>query len=470
MHICPSCVTPLSNFEVTQGYKDVTDISVVVKFRIKNDELRMKNVLGDVPTDMLAWTTTPWTLPGNTLLAVSPRVEYSIVKTTAGQFILAASRLHEVISPDDILSRRDVPASELVGLTYEPLFPYFATTEHAFRVVAADFVTTDDGTGVVHIAPAFGEDDFRVGEAEGVPLVQHVTMEGKFTDRVTDFAGLDVKPKDNPSKADIEIIKWLAHHDQLFSKKKFTHSYPHCWRCDSPLLNYATSSWFVKVTAIQQALIDNNEKITWDPEHMKHGRFGKWLEGVKDWSISRNRFWGTPLPVWVCNSANEELRMKNEECGETVVVGSIAELEKLSGVAVTDLHKHIIDPITFPCAKCGGVMQRVPEVFDTWFDSGAVPYGQDHYPFENKARFEARFPADYIAESQDQTRGWFYTLHVLATALTLPPTASIPTEGSTSAFKTVSVNGIILAEDGQKNEQASQELSRSDDGRRKIWC
>jgi isoleucyl-tRNA synthetase len=310
-----------------------------------------------------------------------------------------------------------------------------------FRVVSAEFVSTTDGTGIVHIAPAFGEDDFKVGKAEGLPLVQHVSMDGKFVNEVTDFAGMEVKPKDDNTKADVEIIKWLAHNGKLFSKEKIEHSYPHCWRCDTPLLNYATTSWFVRVTQIKDQLLKNNQKINWVPEHIKEGRFGQWLEGARDWAISRSRYWGTPLPVWQC---------AGEKCDGTLVIGSVAEFEKLSGQKITDLHKHIIDNIELPCEKCGDTMKRIPEVLDCWFESGSMPYGQMHYPFENKAKFEASFPAEFIAEGQDQTRGWFYTLHVLATALTMGEQPSIPVSGSEPAFKNVIVNGIVLAEDGRK--------------------
>ncbi|MBP9695053.1 MAG: isoleucine--tRNA ligase [Candidatus Magasanikbacteria bacterium] len=442
MHVCPRCVTPLSNFEVTQGYKDVTDISVFAKFRIRNQELGIRKIV-DGPVDILAWTTTPWTLPGNVLLAVGNDISYSIVKTDTGNFIVASDLVGSVIPAETIHSRSEISGKDLVGLEYEPLFPYYAETKNAFRVVAADFVTTNDGTGIVHIAPAFGEDDYQVGVREEVPLVQHVTMEGKMVPGVTEFAGMDVKPKDDPTKTDIEIIKWLAHNGKLFAKKKLTHSYPHCWRCDTPLLNYATSSWFVRVTDLKDELLANNVKTNWVPDHVKDGRFGKWLEGARDWAISRSRFWGTPLPVWRCGTTNQE-------CGEVMVVGSVEELEKLSGQKVTDLHKHLIDPITFPCTKCGGVMKRIPDVLDCWFESGSMPYGEVHYPFENKAKFEAGFPARFIAEGQDQTRGWFYTLHVLATALTRGKKPSIPDVGATPAFKNVIVNGIVLAEDGKK--------------------
>jgi isoleucyl-tRNA synthetase len=399
----------------------------------------------------LAWTTTPWTLPGNVLLAVGNDISYSIVKTDTGNFVVASDLVGSVIPAETIHTRTEISGKDLVGLEYEPLFPYYAETKNAFRVVAADFVTTADGTGIVHIAPAFGEDDYQVGVREEVPLVQHVTMEGKMVPGVTEFAGMDVKPKDDPTKTDIEIIKWLAHNDKLFAKKKLTHSYPHCWRCDTPLLNYATSSWFVRVTDLKDELLVNNVKTNWVPDHVKDGRFGKWLEGARDWAISRSRFWGTPLPVWRCEGDNEEnTNNKTQKCGEIVVIGSVEELEKLSGKKITDLHKHLIDPVTLPCAKCGGVMKRIPDVLDCWFESGSMPYGEVHYPFENKIKFEAGFPARFIAEGQDQTRGWFYTLHVLATALTRGKKPSIPGVGATPAFKNVIVNGIVLAEDGKK--------------------
>lgn len=439
MHICPRCSTTLSNFEVTQGYKDIKDISVIGKFRVKNPEKHNlpKN------TFVLAWTTTPWTLPGNVLLAVGAEIKYVVARVEGEDsvFILATERAEAVMKDKKYTVEKELGGSDLVGIEYEPLFPYYKDTPNAFRVVSAEFVSTTDGTGIVHIAPAFGEDDFKVGKAEGLPLVQHVSMDGKFVNEVTDFAGMEVKPKDDNTKADVEIIKWLAHNGKLFSKEKIEHSYPHCWRCDTPLLNYATTSWFVRVTQIKDQLLKNNQKINWVPEHIKEGRFGQWLEGARDWAISRSRYWGTPLPVWQC---------AGEKCDGTLVIGSVAEFEKLSGQKITDLHKHIIDNIELPCEKCGDTMKRIPEVLDCWFESGSMPYGQMHYPFENKAKFEASFPAEFIAEGQDQTRGWFYTLHVLATALTMGEQPSIPVSGSEPAFKNVIVNGIVLAEDGRK--------------------
>ena len=477
MHICPRCVTPLSNFEVTQGYKDVKDISVVAKFKLKEQlTINKKQIEGvDGPVYILAWTTTPWTLPGNVLLAVNKDIRYvkfKIIKPVndkvkAGDVYIVSREffdnklsLHRPMAEmsssqgpmvfgntvinhafkdfegTEVDEVSEIKGSDLVGLEYEPLFPYFVDTKNAFRIVTADFVTTTEGTGIVHIAPAFGEDDYNVGKAENIPLVQHVKMDGHFTDDVKDFASLEVKPKENPTATDIEIIKWLASNGKLFSKEKFEHSYPHCWRCDTPLLNYATSSWFIKVPDLRDQLLKNNEDIRWVPENFKQGRFGNWLEGARDWAVSRNRFWGNPLPVW------------ESEDGDHICMGSVAELEKLSGQKITDLHKQFVDKIEFVFE--GKKYRRVPEVLDCWFESGSMPYGQMHYPFENKEKFEAGFPAQFIAEGQDQTRGWFYTLHVLASALTSGKNPSIPKKESCPAFKNVIVNGIVLAEDGKK--------------------
>lgn len=426
MHICPRCETTLSQSEVTEGYKDVTDISVVAKFKVTNAKEKLNL---DQPTFVLAWTTTPWTLPGNFLLAVNPKMKYQLFKKTDSEnlYLAAEERMEFVKGQDNVEVIETLTGQDLTELTYEPLFPYYKETANAFRVVGAEFVSSEDGTGVVHIAPGFGEDDYKVGKAENVELIQHVGMNGRFVDKVTDWAGLEVKPKDHPQSTDIEIIKYLAHHEQLWSKLKVTHSYPHCWRCDTPLLNYATGSYFVAVTKIKDELLNLAEEINWSPDHIKTGRWGNWLKGAKDWSISRQRFWASVIPIWKC------------ECGENKVYGSVAELEKDSGVKVTDLHKHVVDKVTMPCQKCGKTMKRVPDVIDTWFDSGSMPYGQAHYPFENKDDFEQNFPAEFIGEGVDQTRAWFYYLHVIAGGIKKSP-----------AFKNVIVNGIVLAEDGKK--------------------
>ncbi|MDP2684429.1 MAG: isoleucine--tRNA ligase [bacterium] len=456
MHICPRCVTPLSNFEVTQGYKDVKDLSATARFKLKDPS--KFGIEGDVY--ILAWTTTPWTLPGNVALAIGEEVVYKIVKFEENNYIVAKERLQEVFKDKEFEVIEKVNNANLIGLEYEPLFPYFSETENAFRVVVGDFVNTDNGTGVVHIAPAFGDDDYNVGQKEKIGWVQHVSMEGLFTEDVIDFAGAEVKPKEDPTVTDIEIIKWLAHNGKLFSKAKYEHSYPHCWRCDTPLLNYATSSWFVRVTDLKDDLLKNNEKISWVPDHMKEGRFGKWLGGARDWAISRNRFWGTPLPIWTHQIGKSEIRNPkseiNSKCQNIIVIGSVRELEKLAGRKVEDIHKHIIDKLILKCEKCGGEMERIPEVLDCWFESGSMPYAQMHYPFENKEKFEAGFPSEFIAEGQDQTRGWFYTLHVLATALTSGNNSSIPKDKTSGAFKNVIVNGIVLAEDGKKMSKRLQ--------------
>ncbi|OGH70457.1 MAG: hypothetical protein A2754_03675 [Candidatus Magasanikbacteria bacterium RIFCSPHIGHO2_01_FULL_47_8] len=461
MHICPRCETTLSQQEVSEGYKDVKDISVFVKFKVKPESvLKSKHWSGMGPEAdkvyILAWTTTPWTLPGNVALAINPNVTYSMELFRNEYYLIAYERRESIFFDNfgkeahEIDHVEHFSGSNLIGLEYEPLFPYYKDTKNAFRVVAGDFVTTTEGTGIVHIAPAFGEDDFQVGKREEIPLVQHVSMDGKFKPEVTDFAGQEVKPRSDDDKvrlsSDIAVIRYLQEHGSFFAKQNLVHSYPHCWRCDTPLLNYATSSWFVKVTEIKDKALNLAKKINWSPEHIKEGRFGKWLEGARDWSVSRQRFWASVMPVWMCETKNQKNNeSKKQSCDNVVVFGSVSELEEASGKKVTDLHKHVVDEITFPCEKCDGTMKRIPDVLDTWFDSGSMPYAQAHYPFENKKKFEDSFPAEFIAEGQDQTRAWFYYLHVLATALF-----------KKIAFKNVIVNGIVLAEDGKKMSKKLQ--------------
>ncbi|MFH1188363.1 MAG: class I tRNA ligase family protein [bacterium] len=644
MHICPRCETTLANSEVAQGYKDIKDLSVIAKFELVDEP----------NTFVLAWTTTPWTLPGNVALAVGKDISYVKVKIDKGKYsgetyIIAGERMTDILQKSGMLGDaidplKDSPVeliaeivhlkgSDLIGKAYKPLFDYYANKEdlenreNGWKIYAADFVTTEEGTGVVHIAPAFGEDDMNLGAEYKLPFVQHVKMNGTFTDEVIPFAGMPVKSKDAPQSTDIEIIKYLAKEGKLFLKEKYEHSYPHCWRCDTPLLNYAASSWFIKVTALRDRLVESNKNITWVPENIRDGRFGKWLEGARDWAVSRSRYWGAPLPVWKCNTCEtvevcgsveevkkmtklsgnnyfivrhgeaesnagnfvssnvsnkhhltkkgesqvvavatelkerkitrifssdfvrtretaeciaetigfakediifdtrlrevntgdfdgkpvqeyfdffnsiEEKFVKRPPNGETASeikqrVGNFlydiekqyhdenilivsheyplwllcaaatgadverasdmkrarvgefifnAELQELPFIPLPhnrdyelDVHRPYIDEIVFSC-PCGGEKHRIPEVFDCWFESGSMPYAQFHYPFENKELFERNFPADFIAEGVDQTRGWFYTLLVLSVGLF-----------DKAAFKNVIVNGLILAEDGQK--------------------
>ncbi len=421
MFICPRCETTLSQTEVADGYKDIKDLSVVAKFE-----------LADEPkTFLLAWTTTPWTLPGNAALAVNPELDY--IKVKQGDEILILSKSEHDKKSADVEVIKTFKGKELVGLAYKPLFDYYSADEktlnreNGWKVYSAEFVVADEGTGIVHIAPAFGEDDMALGKEHNLPFIQHVGMDGIMKPEVKDFAGLHVKPIEDVTATDVQIIKYLAANKLLFAKEKYEHSYPHCWRCETPLINYATSSWFVSVTKIKEKMLESAKEINWTPDYIKEGRFGNWLEGARDWSISRQRFWASVIPLWRC-----------DDCKAIKVFGSIKELEEASGQTVTDLHKHIVDKIEFACA-CGKVMRRIPDVLDTWFDSGSMPYAQMHYPFENKEHFENNFPAEFIAEGLDQTRCWFYYLHVLSAGLYGKP-----------AFKNVIVNGIVVAEDGRK--------------------
>ncbi len=411
---CPRCATPLSNFEANQGYEEVNDPAITIRFRS----------LDEPDLFYLAWTTTPWTLPSNLALAVGPDLDYVQVKDGEARYILAEARLGAYYKPDampEIVDR--FKGTELVGQRYEPLFPFFAdlAQQGAFHIIAGDFVSTDDGTGIVHSAPGFGEEDNLVCKEYNIPAVCPVDEQCYFTAEVTDYVGRYVK------ECDADIIRRLKTEGKLVHRGQIKHNYPHCWRCDSPLIYRAMPTWFVRVEDIKERMLAANARINWVPEHLKDGRFGKWLENARDWNIGRNRYWGCPLPIW-----------RNAE-GETVCVGSVAELEKLTGEKINDIHKHFMDKLELPSPSGKLPLQRVPEVLDCWFESGSMPYAQQHYPFERKEHFEANFPADFIAEGLDQTRGWFYTLMVLGAALFDKP-----------PFKNVVVNGLILAEDGQK--------------------
>ncbi|MCR5218092.1 isoleucine--tRNA ligase [Treponema sp.] len=440
---CPRCSTVLSTHELAQGYKEKQDPAVTIRFKITASVPALKDdSIADGNTYFLAWTTTPWTLPSNLGLCMGPEVDYVKIldKESGDKYILARARLsayYKEESQYEILWEKK--GAEFIGVRYEPLFPYFAELsdpavctaktnqkcqEGAFRMFNADYVSTEDGTGIVHIAPAFGEEDNKVFRGTGIPNVEPIDAECKFTKEVSDYTGRFVKDCDK------DIMERLKKEGKLVKRDTVLHQYPHCWRCGSPLIYRGIGSWFVKVADHHEALLKSNSQIKWQPAHIKEGRFGKWLAGSRDWAVSRNRYWGNPIPIWKC---------EDPECGHTICVGSREELKELSGVYLDDLHKQFADKVTIKCPKCNKTMYRIPEVFDCWFESGSMPYAQQHYPFENKEKFEKSFPADFISEGLDQTRGWFYTLTILASHLFDKP-----------AFKNCVVNGIVLAEDGRK--------------------
>ncbi len=410
---CSRCGTALSSHEVAQGYKDVTEKSVYIKF----------NTIGSNNEKLLAWTTTPWTLPGNVGLAVGEDVDYVKVKQGEEILILAKSRLEILNDKYEVIEK--MKGKDLEGIEYEPLFDVEGgENEISHKVILADFVTTEDGTGIVHTAVMYGEDDYLLGDKVGLPKNHTVGEDGKFLSNVEKWAGVFVK------KAEPEIIADLKERNLLYKDEYYTHSYPHCWRCGSPLLYYARDSWYFAMSKLKDKLLKNNEKINWIPSHLKKGRFGDWLENVNDWAISRSRYWGTPLPIWECSEKKQDIKNPTlprlrgagkiqTSCDNFIVIQSYEELAKLSGKEINiesfDPHRPYIDDIEIKCDKCGGKMNRVEEVMDCWFDSGSMPYAQNHYPFENKDLIKADFPADYISEAIDQTRGWFYSLLAVST-------------------------------------------------------
>jgi isoleucyl-tRNA synthetase len=460
---CPRCGTSLSSHEVALGYDEADDPSVWVKFKLDlaqpgGSETTRSILSSTMPTYLLAWTTTPWTLPGNTALAVATEAEYVVVESDE-EYLILASALLGAVGLDGYKVVGKVIGEDLVGIHYEPLYKVdiFRSTEDkpAYRVIEGDFVSMEDGTGIVHIAPAYGEIDFEVGEKEGLPLVHTVDLNGVVTTNL--LTGLTPKMRDYIQKstapvrlrgirqkvdlpgagkfvkdADKDILDNLKSRGLLFRSERITHTYPFCWRCESPLLYYAKQTWYIKTTAVREELISGNTKINWYPDYIKHGRFGDWLENNVDWAFSRERYWGTPLNIWRCSS-----------CGNCECVGGVDELRaqsNLSGLTTPlDLHRPYMDEITFACPKCGDRMQRVPEVIDCWFDSGAMPVAQWHYPFENEGKFKQNFPADFICEAVDQTRGWFYSLHAISTLVFNSP-----------CFKNVICLGHVVDAQGEK--------------------
>lgn len=416
---CPRCGTPLADHEVAQGYHDTDDPSVFIRFQLKNQP----------DTNLLVWTTTPWTLTANVCIAVHPDVDYVKFERTnedgsSEKLIMAEPLLYRHFDPQTVRILEHYKGSEMLGWEYEPLYQFLPLDKPAHRVVPAAYVTVEDGTGLVHTAPAFGADDMETSVANDLPFLQTVAADGSFVPEVTPWQGIFVKD------ADPLIIKDLESRGRLLKHGKIRHSYPFCWRCETPLLYYARPTWYIRTSRFKDQLVANNEKINWYPGHIKHGRFGNWLENNIDWALGRNRYWGTPLPVWIC-----------DECGHQECNGNRAELSRKSGrdLSGLELHRPYVDEVTYPCPKCNGTMKRVPELIDVWFDSGAMPYAQMGYPYKNVEEFEDQFPADYISEAIDQTRGWFYSLHAISTLYM-----------NQECFRNVICIGLILDEKGHK--------------------
>ncbi|MFN2364185.1 MAG: isoleucine--tRNA ligase, partial [Halarsenatibacteraceae bacterium] len=407
---CARCGTGLASHEVAQGYKEITSRTVYVRFKIKDrDEY------------FLVWTTTPWTLAANVALTVNPEMTYLKVEYREDLYYLEEGLVEDVFGDEyEVVDK--VKGAELEGIEYEQFMPFVNTDKKAFYVTVADYVTAEEGTGIVHTAPAFGEDDYQTGVKYDLPVLQPVDEDGKYT--TTPWEGQFVMD------ANEDIVEWLIENDKLVRSQKMEHNYPHCWRCDTPLLYYARGSWYIEMTKLKNKLIENNNGVDWYPDYVGEKRFGNWLDNLKDWAISRNRYWGTPLNIWTC------------DCGELTSVGSIAELQEKAIEDVSDdieLHRPYVDDIHFECPSCGGEMTRVEEVIDCWFDSGSMPFAQQHYPFENEERFAEQFPADFICEGIDQTRGWFYSLLAISTFVT-----------GESPYKRVLVNDLILDSEGKK--------------------
>ncbi len=430
---CPRCGTPLSDHEVSQGYADAEDPSIFVRFPLVDEP----------GTSLLVWTTTPWTLPGNVAVAAHPDEDYVKIERKSEEngterMILGKALLEKVFGDEDVKVLETFKGKKLKGTRYQPLFTFLPVEKDAYYVVLQDYVTMEDGTGLVHTAPAFGGEDMNAALEFDLPVLMTVKEDGTFIQEVRPWSGKFVK------KADPEIIQDLENRGLMFRVGTYVHTYPFCWRCDTPLLYYARGTWFIRTSSLKDRLLSHNQEINWVPEHIKDGRFGNWLENNIDWSLGRERYWGTPLPVWEC-----------EECHHQDCIGSVAELSEKTGEDLTelDLHRPHVDNVHYDCPECGGRMQRVPELIDVWFDSGAMPYAQWHAPFENEEMFEKQFPADFICEAVDQTRGWFYSLHAIASL-----------HMDSVCFKNVICLGHILAEDGLK-------MSKSRGyGRRTMGC